>query len=76
MLPDFDTVLGEGSRAEIVVVVRERFNMDGNDPSGCKVGLLDPHHLKYGISLWSFLSFMEEHIQYSNPSSSSHEGND
>ena len=43
--PDFDEVLGEGGRAQIAGMIRERFNMDGNDPSGRKVGLLDRHHL-------------------------------
>ena len=42
---EFDAVLGEGARAEIVGMVSERFNMDGLDPSGRKVGLLDRHHL-------------------------------
>ena len=26
-------------------MIRERFNMDGSDPDGRKVGLLDRHHL-------------------------------
>ena len=43
--PDFDEVLGEGGRVQIAGMIRERFNMDGNDPSGRKVGLLDRHHL-------------------------------
>ena len=42
---EFDAVLGKGSRAEIMGMVSERFNMDGLDPSGRKVGLLDRHHL-------------------------------
>lgn len=41
----FDVVLGDGARAEIAGVIEERFNMDGRAPSGCKVGLLDRHHL-------------------------------
>ena len=41
---EFDEVLGEGARAEIVRTLRVRFNMDGRDPSGQKVGLLDEHH--------------------------------
>ena len=42
---DIDEVLGEGSRQEVISMVKERFNMDGEDPSGRKVGLLDRHHL-------------------------------
>ena len=42
---DIDTVLGPGARMEVVAMVRERFNMDGKDPIGRKVGLLDRHHL-------------------------------
>ena len=42
----FDAVLGvEGAMAEVAGMIRERFNMDGRDPSGNKVGLLDRHHL-------------------------------
>ena len=41
----FDVLLGQGARAEIANMIRERFNMDGKDPSGKKVGLLDRHHL-------------------------------
>lgn len=41
----FDAVLGEGSRREVANMIRERFNMDGIDPSGRKVGLLDRYHL-------------------------------
>lgn len=41
----FDEVLGEGARAEVAGMIRERFNMDGRDPSGRKVGLLDRHQL-------------------------------
>ena len=37
----FDVILGEGSRKEVADMIRERFNMDGRDPSGRKVGLLD-----------------------------------
>ena len=41
----FDSVLGENSRAEVADMIRERFNMDGRDPSGTKVGLVDCHQL-------------------------------
>ena len=37
----FDKVLGKGSAMEVANMIRERFNMDGRDPSGRKVGLLD-----------------------------------
>ena len=37
----FDVVLGEGSAVEVANMIRGRFNMDGRDPSGRKVGLLD-----------------------------------
>lgn len=42
---NFDTVLGDDSRLEVAKMIRERFNMDGTDPSGRKVGLLDRVHL-------------------------------
>ena len=42
---DIDDVLGTGARAEVSAMVSSRFNMDGHDPSGRKVGLLDRHHL-------------------------------
>ena len=42
---DFDDVLGPGSRAQISSMIRVRFNMNGLDPTGRKVGLLDRHHL-------------------------------
>lgn len=45
----FDARFGAGSREEIVKMIRVRFNMDGHDPSGAKVGLLDRHHF------WAFL---------------------
>ena len=41
----FDEIFEAGARAEICNMVRERFNMDGKDPKGQKVGLLDRHHL-------------------------------
>ena len=41
---EFDVVLGEGSRKEVVYMIRNHFNMDGRDPSGRKVGLLDRFH--------------------------------
>ena len=37
----FDVILGKGSRKEVADMIRERFNMDGRDPSGRKVGSLD-----------------------------------
>ena len=45
LTPEFDNALGEGSRVEVAKMLRERFNMDGNDPDGRKVGLLDEHQL-------------------------------
>ena len=42
---EFDNRLGTGARAEVAGMIRERFNMNGIDPSGQKVGLLDEHHL-------------------------------
>ncbi len=45
----FDHVLGTGSAKEIADMIRCRFNMDGSDPEGRKVGLLDKHHI------WCFL---------------------
>ena len=41
---EFADVLGEEARDELAQLVRERFNMDGKDPSGRKVGLLDRFH--------------------------------
>ena len=37
----FDWIFGEGSRKEVAQMIRAHFNMDGRDPSGRKVGLLD-----------------------------------
>ena len=45
----FDEILGEGALAQLVATIKDRFNMDGSDPSGRKVGLLDKH------VLWAFL---------------------
>ena len=45
----FDRVLGPGSAREIADMIRIRFNMDGYNPPGRKVGLLDCHHI------WCFL---------------------
>ena len=42
---EFLAVLGEEARNKIAQLVRERFNMDGKDGSGRKVGLLDQFHL-------------------------------
>ena len=42
---DIDEVLEVGSRQEVISMVKERFNMDGENPSGRKVGLLNRHHL-------------------------------
>ena len=42
---EFAAVLGEEARDELTQLARERFNMDGKDPSGRKVGLLDRFHL-------------------------------
>ena len=41
----FQALLGEGSIREIALMIRSRFNMDGRDTEGRKVGLLDRHHL-------------------------------
>ena len=41
----FDDIFGPGSRKEIADMVRERFNMDGKDPPGRKVGLLSRYQL-------------------------------
>ena len=41
----FDKVLGAESSKEVADMIRERFNMDGKDTDGRKVGLLDRHHL-------------------------------
>lgn len=45
----FGKVLGEGAGNEIAEMIRCRFNMDGSDPSGRKVGLLDKFHI------WCFI---------------------
>ena len=44
-----NNMLGDGADLELGEMVRVRFNMDGKDPSGKKVGLLDEHQL------WCFL---------------------
>jgi hypothetical protein len=46
---EFSRVLGAGAAKEVADMIRERFNMDGLDPSGRKVGLIDRHHY------WNFL---------------------
>lgn len=42
---EFEDVFGRGSKEEIMSMIEERFNMDGADPAGRKVGLLDRMHL-------------------------------
>jgi hypothetical protein len=46
---EFSRILGPGAAKEVATMITSRFNMDGLDPSGRKVGLLDRHHL------WAFL---------------------
>ena len=46
---EFDRKLGNGGAKEIAAMITQRFNMDGMDPNGQKVGLIDRHHL------WSYL---------------------
>lgn len=41
---EFNRKLGNGAMQEVANMIRERFNMDGLDPDGRKVGLLDRHH--------------------------------
>ena len=45
----FNHVMGNGADAEVASINRVRFNMDGKDPTGGKVGLLDQYHI------WCFL---------------------
>lgn len=42
---EFDELLGKGSVEEVMEIIRPRFNMDGLEPTGHKVGLLDCVHL-------------------------------
>ena len=42
---EFDTVLGYGAKKEVMDMISSRFNMDGLDRQGRKVGLLDRVHL-------------------------------
>ena len=44
----FDCLLGDGYMAQVANMIRGRFNMDGTDPSGQKVGLVDKHQI------WAF----------------------
>ena len=46
---EFEDVFGCGSKEEIMSMIEERFNMNGADPAGRKVGLLDRMHLMYFI---------------------------
>ena len=46
---EFNRKLGAGAAEEVAAMITGRFNMDGNDPIGSKVGLLDRHHL------WGYL---------------------
>ena len=41
----FDRILGHGSSREVANIMRPRFNMNGADPAGSIVGLLDEFHL-------------------------------
>ena len=41
---DFDKLLGDGPAREIIDMLQVRFNMDGRQPAGQKVGLLDCYH--------------------------------
>ena len=53
---EFEEILGTGSKKVVLDMIEERFNMDGNDPTGRKVGLLDRLHL-YGhlVDPYSYL---------------------
>jgi len=42
---DYFTLFGEASELELTDFIRTRFNMDGVDPEGRRVGLLDPYQL-------------------------------
>jgi len=46
----FDEIFCDGARSQLVDFVRARFNMDGEDPEGRKVGLLDNYQV------WAFLA--------------------
>ena len=41
----FEWLLGEGSIAEVVAMVKPHFYMNGEDPSGQKVGLIDEYQI-------------------------------
>jgi hypothetical protein len=41
----FDVIFGTGSRNQLALFVRGRFNMDGVPPAGRKVGLLDTYQI-------------------------------
>ena len=41
----FERLLGVGSTAEVVAMIKPRFNMSGEDPSGRKVGLVDEYQI-------------------------------
>ena len=43
--PSWNTVFGGGKRAELALFITQRFNMDGQDPPGMKVGLLDAYQV-------------------------------
>ena len=45
----FEWLLGEGSIAEVVAMVKPHFYMNGEDPSGQKVGLIDEYQI------WAFM---------------------
>ena len=41
----FEVILGKGIREEVAAMIRTQFHIDGRNPSGRKVGLLDRHQL-------------------------------
>lgn len=46
----FNRLLGEGAAQQVADMIKPRFNMNGENPDGRKVGLVDPHQI------WAFMA--------------------
>jgi len=46
----FNRLLGKGAGQQVVNMIKPRFNMNGENPDGRKVGLVDPHQI------WAFVA--------------------
>jgi hypothetical protein len=56
----FNRLLGKGAAQQVVNMIKPRFNMNGENPDGRKVGLVDPHQI------WAFMADPCNHSWRSN----------